>query len=200
MMHDSWFYYFILFSWAPKSLWTVTVVMKLRCFLLGRKAMMNLDSVLKSEDITLPTNVHIVKIMVFPAAMYRCESWTIKKAGHQRTDTFELWCWRRLLRVPWASGRSNQSILKEINTGYSLEKLMLKFQYLASCRKEPTHWKRPWCWESLKAKREGVAEDEMVRKHHQFKGHEFEQTPGDSEGRGSLAWYSPWGHKESDMT
>ena len=104
--------------------------------------MMNLDSVLKSSDITLPTNVHIVKIMVFPAAKYRCEMWTVKKAEHQRIDTFELCC-GRLLRVPWASGRSNQSILKEINTGYSLEELMLKFQHLASSHEEPTHWKRP---------------------------------------------------------
>ena len=105
--------------------------MKLRCLLLGRKAMTNLDSILKSRDITLPTKVHIVKAMVFPVAMYGCESWTIKKAECRRIDAFELWCWRRLLRVPWTARRSSQSILKEINPEYSLEGLMLKlkFQY-----------------------------------------------------------------------
>ena len=99
--------------------------------LLGRKAMTKLDSTLKSRDITLPTKVCLVKAMVFPVVMYGCESWTIKKAEHQRPDAFELWCWRRLLRVPWTARRSNQSILKEINPEYSLEGLMLKlkFQY-----------------------------------------------------------------------
>jgi len=97
--------------------------------LLGRKAMINLETVLKSREITLPTNVYTVKAMVFPAVMYGCESWTIKKAEHQRTDAFKLWCWRRLLRVPWTARRSSQSMLKEINTAYSLEGLMLKLQY-----------------------------------------------------------------------
>ena len=97
-----------------------------RCLLLGRKSMKNLDSILKSRDITLLTKVCIVKAMVFPLIIYGCESWTIKKAESQRIDTFELSCWRRLLRVPWAAGRSNQSILKEINPEYSLEGLMLK--------------------------------------------------------------------------
>ena len=95
---------------------------------LGRKAMTNLDSILKSRDITLPTKVHIVKVMVFPVVMYGCESWTIKKAEHQRIDAFELWCWRRLLRVPWTARRSNQPILKEISPEYSLEGLMLKLK------------------------------------------------------------------------
>ena len=95
----------------------------------ARKAMTNLDSILKSRDIALPTKVHLVKAMVFPVAMYGCESWAIKKAEHQRIDAFELWCWRRLLRVPWTARRSNQSILKEISPEYSLEGLMLKFQY-----------------------------------------------------------------------
>ena len=99
-----------------------------RCLLLGRKAMTNLDSVLKSRDITLLTKVHTVKAMVFPVVMYRCESWTIKKAEHWRIDAFELWCWRRLLRVPWTARRSNQAILKEINPEYSLEGLMLKLK------------------------------------------------------------------------
>ena len=99
-----------------------------RCLLLGRKAMTNLDNILKNGDITLPTNVHIVKAMVFPVVMYGCESLIIKKAKHQRTDAFELWCWRRLLRVSWTARRSNQSILQEINPEYSLEGLMLKLQ------------------------------------------------------------------------
>ena len=99
-----------------------------RCLLLGRKAMTNLNSVLKSRDISLPTKVHLVKAMVFPVVMYGCERWTIKKAEHQRIDAFELWYWRRLLRVPWAAERSKQSILKEINPEYSLEGLMLKLE------------------------------------------------------------------------
>jgi len=99
-----------------------------RCLLLGRKVMTNLDSILKSRDITLPTKVHLVKAMVFPVVMYGCESWTMKKAECQRIDAFELWCWRRLLRVPWTARRSNQSILKEISPGCSLEGLMLKLK------------------------------------------------------------------------
>ena len=99
-----------------------------RCLFFGRKAMTNLDSILKSRDITLPTKVCLVKAMVFPVVMYGCESWTIKKAECQRIDAFELWCWRRLLRVPCTARRSNQSILKEISPGYSLEGLMLKLK------------------------------------------------------------------------
>ena len=95
-----------------------------RCLFLGRKAMTNLDSVLKSRDITLPTKVYLVKAMVFSVVMYRCENWTVKKAEHQRIDAFELWCWRRLLRVPWTARRSNQSILRKISFEYSLEGLM----------------------------------------------------------------------------
>ena len=119
--------------------------------------MIDLDSILKSKDSTLPTKVHLVKAMVFPVFMYRCESWTIKKAEHQRIDTFELWYWRRLLRVPWAARRSNQSILKEISPEYSLEGLMLKMKlkYFGHLCKEWTHWKRLWCWEGLKAGGEG---------------------------------------------
>ena len=99
-----------------------------RCLLLGRKAMTNLDSILKSRDITLPTKVHLVKAVVFPVVMWGCESWTIKKAEHRKIDAFELWCWRRLLRVPWTARRANQSILKEISPEYSLEGLMLKLK------------------------------------------------------------------------
>ena len=106
----------------------VTAAIKLRRLLLGRKAMTKLDSLLKSRNITLPTKIHLVKAMVFPVAMYGCERWTIKKAEHERIDAFELWCWRRLLRVPWATRRSNQSILKEISPEHSLEVLMLKLK------------------------------------------------------------------------
>ena len=99
-----------------------------RCLLLGRKAMTNLDSILKSRDVTLPTKVPLVKAMVFPVFMYGCESWTVKKAEHRRTGAFELWCWRRLLRVPWTARRSSLSLLKEISPEYSLEGLMLKLK------------------------------------------------------------------------
>ena len=123
---------------------------------LGRKAMTNLNSILKSWNITLPTNVHLVKAMVFPIIMYGCESWTVKKTEHQRIDAFELWCWKRLLRVPWTARGSKKSILKEISLEYSLEWLMLKLklQYLATWHEELTHLKRPCCWERLKARGE----------------------------------------------
>ena len=115
-----------------------------RHLLLGRKVMTNLDSIFKSREITLPTKVHVVKAIVFPVAMDGCESWSVKKTKHQTIDAFELWCWRRLLRVPWTARRSNQSILKEISPGFSLEVLMLKLklQYLATSCKELTHWER----------------------------------------------------------
>ena len=125
-----------------------------RHLFLGRKAMTNIDSILKSRDITLPAKVHLVKAMVFSLVMYGCESWTIRKAECQRSDAFELWCWRRLLRVPWTARISNQSILREISPEYSLEGLMLKMNTLATWCKELTHRKRSWCWESLKARGE----------------------------------------------
>ena len=117
-----------LFFWAPKSLQMVIAAMKLRRLLLGRKVMTNLDSIIKSRDITLPTKVRLVNAMDFPVVMYGCESRTVKKAERRRIDAFELWCWRRLLRVPWTARRSNQSILKEIGSGCSLEGLMLKLK------------------------------------------------------------------------
>ena len=123
-----------------------------RHLLLGRKVMTNLNSILKSRDITLPTKVCLVKAMVFPVVKYRYESGTIKKAECQRIDAFELCCWRSLLRVPWTARRSNQSILKEINPGCPLEGLMLKLKllYFGTWCEELTHLKRPWCWERLK--------------------------------------------------
>ena len=122
--NSGWLY----FGGAPKSLQMVTTAMKFRCLLLGRKAMTNLDSILKSRDITLSTKVHLVKAVVLLGVMYRCESWTIKKAECWRIDAFELLCWRRLLKVSWTARRSNQSILKEISPEYSLEGLMLKLK------------------------------------------------------------------------
>ena len=113
---------------SPKSLQMVIAAMKLRHLLLGRKVMTNLDSILKSRDISLPTKVHLVKAMVFPVLMYGCESWTMKKAEYLWIDAFELWCWRRLLRVLWTAKKSKQSILKEINLEYLLEGLMLKLK------------------------------------------------------------------------
>ena len=129
----------------------------IRCVLLVRKAMTNLDSILKSRGITLPTKFQIAKVMVFPVAMYKCASWTIEKAECQRIDAFKLWCYRRLLKVPWTARRSSQSILKKINPEYSLQGLMLKlnFQYFVHLMEKPTHWKRHWCCERLKAGREG---------------------------------------------
>jgi len=114
-----------------------------RCLLLGRKVMTDLDSILKSRDITLPTKVHLVKAMVFPVVMYGCESWITKKAECQRIDAFELWCWRRLLRVPWTARRSNQSILKEISPEYSLEGLKLKLQYFGHLMQRTDSFERP---------------------------------------------------------
>ena len=148
------------FFGAPNSLHMVTPAMKLKdaCFFeKKKKSMANLDSILKSRDITLPTKVHPVKAMVFPVVMYECESWTIKKAECRRTDAFELWRWRRLLRVPWTARRSNQSILKEISPGISLEGMMLKLklQYFGHLMEELTHWKRLCCWEGLGTGGEG---------------------------------------------
>ena len=125
--------------------------------LLGRKALTNIDSILKIRDITLSAKVHLVKAMEksWKAVMYGCECWSIKNTEWWRIDAFELWCWRSLLRVPWTARRSNQSILKEVSPEYSLERLMLNSNILATWCKELTHWKRPWFWERLKACREG---------------------------------------------
>ena len=128
-----------------------------RRLLLGRKVMTNLDSILRSRDITLPTKVRLVKAMVFPVVTYGCESWTIKKTECQRIDAFELWCWRRLLRVPWIARRANQSILTKLSPEYSLEGLMQSWNSntLATWCEELTRLKRPWFWERLKVGGEG---------------------------------------------
>ena len=146
-----------------------------RRLLLGRKVMTKLDSIFKSRDITLPTKVRLVKAMVFPVVMYGFENWTIKKAECQRISAFEMWCWRRLLRVPWTARKSDQSILKEISPEYSLEGLMLKLklQYLATWCEELTHLKRPWCWKDWRQEEKGMTEDDMVGWHHRLNGYEF---------------------------
>ena len=146
--------------------------------------------------------VRLVKAMVFPVVIYERESLTIKKAEYWRIDAFELWCWRRLLRVPWTARRSNQSILKEISLEYSLEGLMLKtkLQNLATWYEELTHWKIPWCWERLKAVEKGMTEDEIVGWHPWLNAHESEQTWGVDDGQGNLACCSSWGCEELDMT
>ena len=177
-----------------------------RCLLLGRKAVTNIDSILKSRDITLPTKVHLVKAMVLPVVMYGCESWTRKKAEHQRIDAFELWCWRRLLRVPWTARRSNQSILKEISPEYSLEGLMLKLklQYFGHLMWRTDSLEKTLMLEGIRRRRrleeKGMTEDEMVGWHHWLNGHEFEQALGVGDGQGSLGCCSPWGRKKLDMT
>ena len=177
--------------------------MKLRRLLLGRKDMTNLDSVLKSRDITLPIKVHIVKAMIFPAVMYKYESWTIQKVECWRTDAFELWCWRRLLRIPWTGRRSNQSILKKINPEYLLEGLMLKLklQYFGHLMQRVNSLGKTLMLGKIEGRRRmGVDrgwDGWMVSLTQQTRVWEI---LGESEGQGSLACCSPGGHKQSDMT
>ena len=145
-----------------------------------KKTVKNLKSVLKTRDITLPTNVHIVKAVVFPVVMYGCESWTIKKAEHWRIDAFKLWCWRRLLRVLWTARRSIQSILKEISPEYSLEGLILKLtlQYFGHTQRTDLIGRNPDAGKDWGQEKKGETEDEMVGWHHRCNWHEFELTPG----------------------
>ena len=160
--------------------------------------MTNLDSILKSRDVTLPTKVCLVKAMVFPVIMYGCESWTIKKAKCWRIDAFELWCLRRLLRVPWTARRSSQSILKEISPEYSLGGLMLKLklQYFGHLMWRTDSLEKTLMLGKIERQEEkGMTEDEMVGWHHQLNGHEFEQALGVGIGQGGLACCSSWGHR-----
>ena len=162
---------------------------------LGRKDMINLDSILKSRDITLPTKVCLVKAMVFPVVMYGCEGWTERR----RIDAFELWCWRRLLRVPWTARRSNQSILKQISPEYSLEGLMLKLKFhWPSDGKNCLIWKDPDAGKDWRQEEKGTAENETVGWHHWLNGHEFEKAPGVGDGQGGLEYCSAWGCKQSE--
>ena len=172
-----------------------------RLLLLGRKAMTNPDGMLKSRDITLLTKVRLFKAMVFPVVMYRCESWIIKKAEHQRIDAFELWCWRRFLRVPWTAGRSNQSILKEISPWIFIGRTDAEAETPILWPPDVKNWlirKDPDAGKDWRQEEKGTTEDEMVGWHHQLDGHEFEQVPGVGDGQGSLVCCSPWGRKELD--
>ena len=147
-----------------------------RRLLLGRKVMTNLDSIFKSRDFTLPTKVHLVKAMIFPVVMYGCESWTVKKAKCRRIDAFELWCWRRLLRVPWTARRSNQSVLKEIGPGCSLEGMMLKLklQYFGHLMQKGLIEKDSDAGRDWGQEEKAMTEGEMARWHHRLNGPEFE--------------------------
>ena len=165
--------------------------------------MTNPESILKNGDITLPTKVRLVKTIVFPVVMYGCESWTIKKVEHQRVDAFELWCWRRLLRVPWTARRPNQSILKEISPECSLEELMLKpkLQYFGHQMRRTDSLEKTLMLGKIEGRRRrGRQRMRQLDGYHWLDGHEFEQAPGVGDGQGSLACCSPWGLKQSDMT
>ena len=172
-----------------------------RRLLLERKVMTNLVSILKSRDITLPTKVCLVKALVFPVVMYGCESWTIKKAEHQRIDAFELWCWR-LLRIPWTARRSNQSILKEISPGVHWKDWCWSWNSntLATSWEKLTHGKDPdvgWDWGQ---EEKGTTEDGVAGLHHRLDGHVFGWTPGVCDGQRGLACCDSWGCKELDTT
>ena len=165
--------------------------------LLGRKAMTNLNSILKSRDITLPTKVHLIQAMIFG-----CESWTIKKAEHRRIDAFELWCWRKLLRVPWTARRSTQSVLKEISPGCSLEglKLKLKLQYYGHPMWRPDSLEKTLMLGKIWGQEKGTTETKMFGWHHWLNGHGFGWTLGVDDGQGGLVCCGSWGCKESDTT
>ena len=188
-----------LLSWAPKSLQTVTAAPEIkRCLFLGRKAMTNLDSVLTSRDITLPTKVHLVKAIVFLVVMYGCESWTVKESYSEywRIDAFELWCWRRLLRVPWSARRSNQSILKEISPGCSLEGLMLKLklQYFGHLMWRTNSSEKTLMLGKIEGgRRMGWQRMRWLDGITDSMGMSLRNSG--SEGQGSLACYSPWDHR-----
>ena len=153
--------------------------------------------------VTLPTKVHLIKAMVYPVVMYGCESWTVKKAERRSIDAFELWCWRRLLRVPWTARRSNQSILKEISPGCSLEGMMLKLklQYFGHLMRRADSLEKTLMLGGIGSKRRrGWQRMRWLVRHHRLEGHEFEWTPGVGDGQGGLACCDPWGRKESDTT
>ena len=174
-----------------------------RHLLLGKKVMTNLDSILKSRDITLPTKIHLVKAMVFPVVMYGCESWTIMKTESQRIDAFELWCWKRLLKVPWTARRSNQSILQEITSWTFIVKTDAEAETPILWPPDVKNWltrKDPNAGKDWKWEEKGTTEDEMVGWYHQLNGHASEEALGVGDGQGSLACCSPCGRKESETT
>ena len=163
--------------------------------------MTNLDSILKSRDIPLSTKVHLVQAMVFPVVKYGCESWTIKKAECQRIDAFKLWCWRRLLRVPWTERRSSQSILKEISPGIGRTDAEAETPILwPPDLKSWLIWKDPDAGKDWEQEEKGTTEDGMVGWNHRLNGHGFGWTPGVGDGQGGLVCFGSWGHKRSYMT
>ena len=172
------------------------------CMLFGRKAMTELDSILKSRDITLPTKVHIVKTMVFPVVMYGCDSWTIKKAEDWTIDDFEVWCWRKFLRVLWTARRSNQSINPRRNQSWIfIGKTDPEAPILwPPDAKNWLIWKDPDAGKDWRQEEKGATEDEMVGWYHGLNGHEFEQTLGDGWRTGKPGCCSPWGRKEMDTS
>ena len=177
-----------------------------RHFLLGRKAMTNLDSILKNRDIILPTKVRLVKTIDFPVVMYGCENCTIKKAECRRTDAFELLCWRILLRVLWTAKRSDQSILKEISPEYSMEGLMLKMkpEYFGYLMQRTDSFEKTLTLGKIEGRRrrgwQRMRWLDGIGWHHRLDGHEFEQALGVGDGQGNLACCNSWGRKESDTT
>ena len=173
-----------------------------RRLLLGRKVMTSLDSILKSREITLPTKVHLFKAMVFPVVMYGHETWTLKKAERQKIDAFELWCWRRLLRVPFTKRRSSQSIQRRSVLGVHWKDWCWSWNSntFATWCEELTHLKRRWCSRDWEQEEKGTTENEMVQWHHRLNEYEFGWTLGVGDGQGGLVCCSSWGCKESDMT
>ena len=174
-----------------------------RHLLLGRKAMSNLDSILKRRDITLPTKVCLVKAMAFPVVIYGCESWIIKEAEHWRIDAFQLWCWRRLLRVPWTAGRPNQSILKGNQSWIFIGRTDIEAETPILWPPDVKNWligKDPDSGKDWRQEEKGTTEVEMVGWHHQRYGHEFERSPGAGDRQRSMPCYSPWDCKELDTT
>ena len=168
----------------------------------GRKVRTNLDSILKSKDTSLSTRLHLVKGMVFPVVMYGCESWAVKKAECRKIDAFELWCWRRLLRVPWTARRSNQSILEETVLGFHWKDWCWNWNSytLATWCEELTHWKDLDAGKDQGQEEKWKTEDEVVGWHHRLNGHEFGWTPGVGNGQGGLVYCGSWVCKELDMT
>ena len=174
-----------------------------RRLLLGRKVITNLDSIFKSRDVILPTKVHLVKAMVFPVVMYGSESWTVKKAERWRIDAFELWCWRRLLRVPWTARRSKQSILRGDQSRLFIGRTDVEAETPIFWPPDEKSWftgKDPDAGKDWGQEEKEMTKDEMVGWYHQLNGHGFGWTPGVGDGQGSLACCGSWGHKESDTT